>query len=125
MAEPTIIHVDDTPRDGWDDALHGKLSWHTLLSGELTPTEGLTSGMAVLEPGDHLNLHRHETTEAYFIFQGEGLMMLDGTERPVRPGHVIFIPGNALHGIRNEGTETLKFFYAFLCDSFADVIYEY
>lgn len=123
MAKPYITHVDDNARDGWNDPLHGKVSWHTLLSGDVTPTEGLTGGVAVLEPGDHLNVHRHEPPELYFIFEGEGIVTLDGTEKPVRAGHAVFIPGNALHGIRNDGAAVLRFFYAFPRDSFADVTY--
>ena len=50
-------------------------------------------------------------------------MTLAGEERVVGPGTIIFIPGCTLHGIRNEKPTSLKMFYAFALDSFADVDY--
>lgn len=36
---------------------------------------------------------------------------------------VVFIPGNAEHGIRNEGLEVLRWLYVFPCDGFEEVKY--
>lgn len=50
-------------------------------------------------------------------------MSIDGEDFPVRAGSTVFIPGNAWHGTRSIGTETLRLLYAFAVDSFSDVAY--
>lgn len=124
MAQTTpVILPDGICVDGWDDAQRGRVRWRTLFSGDLTPTEGLTAGVAEIEPGDALKVHRHLPAELYYILAGAGVVTI-GEEAWVAPaGTAVYIPGNALHGIRNEGDTLLRFFYAFAVDSFADVEY--
>jgi quercetin dioxygenase-like cupin family protein len=49
-------------------------------------------------------------------------MLGDGEQR-VGPGSTLSIPGDLPHGIRNDGTATLKLFYVFPVDSFHEVEY--
>ncbi|WP_220790006.1 cupin domain-containing protein [Gluconacetobacter tumulisoli] len=104
----------------------GFVSWHTLISGNITPTDTLTAGLATVPAREgRLELHRHEDPEIYFIVEGTGIMTIDGQDTNVGPGTTIFIPGNAEHGIRNESAADLKFFYVFATDQFPDVVYRY
>ncbi len=123
--KPTIIRVDDATPDGWDDPVKGRVGWRTLFSGDLTPTEGLTAGLAELEPGGWLGLHRHDPPEIYFLVEGRGVVTLAGKEHEVAAGAAVFIPGNAEHGIRNGGPTTLRFLYVFPTGSFSDVEYRF
>ena len=50
------------------------------------------------EPGA-LEPHSHPTDEIYFVFQGQGRVVVAGEEAPVKMGDVISIPANAEHSI--------------------------
>ncbi len=120
---PTVIDERDVAPDGWDDPVRGRLRWRTLFSQGATPTEAITCGVAELAPGDHLERHRHAPAEVYYVFAGEGTVVLDGKEIAVKPGAAVFIPGMAEHGVRQTGAATLRFFYVFAVDSFDGVEY--
>jgi quercetin dioxygenase-like cupin family protein len=83
----------------------------------------MTGGVATVAPGGFLALHRHAPPEIYFILEGEGCMSLDGRERPIKAGDGVFIPGNVEHGVRNEGSATLRILYVFPVDSFDEIKY--
>jgi mannose-6-phosphate isomerase-like protein (cupin superfamily) len=125
MSQPIIIREQDAPGDGWADEVHGTVTWRTLLSGDLTPSEALTAGVATIAPGQELRQHRHTPPELYYILAGAGLVTIDGVQHEVGPQTAVFIPGDALHGIRNVGAEPLRFLYAFAVDSFGTVEYRF
>lgn len=121
-SKPIILHETHC-EEGWDDDLRGRVRWRTLFDAGQTPTEALTAGVAEIEPGDQLKVHRHTPPELYYLLAGEGIVTIDGTEHPVKAGTAVFIPGNAMHGIRNTGATLLRFFYAFAVNSFSEVEY--
>lgn len=126
MAEPFITHDRGAPDEGWDEpGGRGVVGWQTLLSGDRTPTDGLTAGIAVLEPGGHLALHRHDPAELYFLLDGTATVTIDGVDTLVENGACVFIPGSAEHGIRNSGEGRVRFLYAFAADSFSDIEYRF
>jgi oxalate decarboxylase/phosphoglucose isomerase-like protein (cupin superfamily) len=123
---PAVIHRDDCPieRSGEDSPV----TWRTLISADRTFTEKISCGVTDIpadESGRHYVRHRHTEPEVYYILGGEGLVLIDGTEYPVREGTAVFVPGNALHGMKNTGKETLSLLYIFPADSFSDVKYKY
>ena len=123
---PTIIHRDDCPLE---KAGGGRpVTWRTLLSADRTPTEKISCGVTDIPadgPGRTYVCHRHAEPEVYYILAGEGLVLIDGSEYPVREGTAVYVPGNAEHGMKNTGTTTLSLLYIFPADSFAAVEYEY
>jgi mannose-6-phosphate isomerase-like protein (cupin superfamily) len=123
--EPLVLRVADVAEDGWDDPVHGRVRWRTLFSGDLTPTEKITLGIATLDAGDRLKPHRHDPPEVYMILDGHAVVTIDGVDHAVGPDTAVFIPGNAEHGIRNPGPARVRFLYAFGVDSFADVVYRF
>ena len=127
MPQMTGLVRDDggEPQDGWDDPVRGRVSWRTLFSGDVTESFGLTCGVAVLEPGGWLGLHRHAAAEVYQVLQGDGRVTLSGVEHLVRAGSAVSIPSDVEHGIRNVGHSTLRFFYCLAANSFADVEYRF
>ena len=125
QSQAVITTAEERPRDGWNDPVHGSISWHTLLSSDVTPTDSMSAGIAELTPGGELKPHRHDPSEIYFVFEGTGIVQIDGQETTVKAGTTVFIPGNAEHGIRNESSANLKFFYVFPTGSFSDVIYRF
>lgn len=63
----------------------------------------------------------------YYITEGSGIMIIDGIESKVETGSVVFIPGNAEHGIVNDSKEgkELKWLYVFPTGAFGDVVYRF
>jgi quercetin dioxygenase-like cupin family protein len=124
--KPVVTNASEREREGWDEPGRGKVSWYTLLSGDITPTSALSCGIAELDARTGiLRPHRHTPAELYHILEGEGVLTLEGEERTVRAGDTVFIPGDAEHGIRNESGGVLRFFYVFPQDRFSDVIYRF
>ena len=54
-----------------------------------------------IKPGKNISyqIHRHRT-EVWTIVEGEGIFVLDGVERRVKPGDVAVIPVNHYHAIK-------------------------
>ena len=94
----------------------------------------------------YLALHRHEQAEVYYILDGKGRMHVAENAYEVSKGDIIFVPGNAEHGIWNvsglkgedlEGQaeksehkaeskgEDLRFLYVFAADSFDEIKYRF
>jgi mannose-6-phosphate isomerase-like protein (cupin superfamily) len=122
QTQPVIKH-HQIYEEGWNDEIHGRVRWRTLFSANQTPTESLTAGVAEILPGDQLKLHRHAAPELYYLLDGQGVVTINDIEHDVRADSAVFIPGNALHGIRNSGQTPLRFFYAFAMNSFEEVEY--
>ena len=72
-----------------------------------------------------MKLHRHRQAEIYHVTQGKGVVTIDGKGYEVGKGSVVWIPGDAEHGIENVGEEDLVWLYAFAVDGFADVVYRF
>src|SRR5688500_3341619 len=125
LTRPLVVHERNLDCAGWDDPVNGRVAWRTLFSGDVTPTEALTCGIAELEPGGWLGLHRHAPAEIYYVLEGRGVVTLEGAEHAVSRGSAVFIPADAEHGIRNTGPEPLRFLYAFPVDAFGDVEYRF
>lgn len=52
---------------------------------------------------DGAKLHYHKVaTELYYVLDGEGSVMLDGVEQPVRKGSLVQIPPGVVHGARGR-----------------------
>ncbi len=123
---PTVIHEDLCALEAWDEPDRARVRWRTLLSADRTPTGSLTLGIAELPPGPGARrLHRHPQVEAYYVVAGEGLVVVDGEEHPVRPGSAVFIPGDVEHGAINTGETTLRLLYVFPVDAFEEVEYRF
>lgn len=98
-----LITTNNTVSSGSYD---GFRTW--LLIGESNSgSKEISIQITEVEPQGMQFLHSHEEPQCYFIVRGAGLMIIDQEERSVREGEAIFIPSNAIHGIKNIGTDTL------------------
>lgn len=63
-----------------------------------------------IEPGGRIPEHRHATVEhEQVVLQGEMVISLDGNERTVRAGDVIFIPAGVAHWYENRSPSVMSF----------------
>lgn len=65
---------------------------------------------AFLKPGCASRSHRlKESSEVYYILEGEGTMHIDDESASVHQGQAVFIPPGSWQHIQNTGTTDLKF----------------
>jgi mannose-6-phosphate isomerase-like protein (cupin superfamily) len=122
---PLVRDVGTVTPTRWDDPVRGTLSFRTLFSGDVTPTAGLTTGVAELGARERLAVHRHPPDEVYYVIEGTGVVTLADREHAVGPGSSVFIPGGVAHGVRSTGTGLLRLFYALTADRLDDVAYDF
>lgn len=122
---PAVVREADTQRETWDDPIRGRLGFRTFFGGAGRASRSLTTGVADLEPGGWLGLHRHEPAEVYHVLQGQGVVCLDGVEHAVEAGASVYIPGDAEHGVANTGDGLLRVAYTLAADSLAAVDYRF
>ncbi|BDA85518.1 hypothetical protein Sa4125_30600 [Aureimonas sp. SA4125] len=122
--EPCVVADSGACPEGWNEPDgRGVIGWQTLISAGLTPSAGLTGGIATLEPGGFLAPHRHAPVEIYFVLEGKMRVTIDGSDRDIAQGDCLFIPGMAEHGARNVADARARFLYVFPVDGFGDVTY--
>ena len=75
-------------------------------------TDGVNKMMqGRLPSGASIGYHKHEgTCEMIFILEGEGKVIYDDTESPVKAGEVHYCPEGHSHSQINNGTEDLVFY---------------
>lgn len=71
---------------------------------------GFSVAHAVLEAGEKSNPHRlKNSTEVYFILEGEALMHINDETEVLSAGQAVYIPPNSRQWIENVGEIDLKF----------------
>jgi quercetin dioxygenase-like cupin family protein len=50
-----------------------------------------------VDGGGHTPRHSHDYEHEVFVVEGGGTVLLEGAERPVRAGDVIYVPANEEH----------------------------
>jgi quercetin dioxygenase-like cupin family protein len=59
-------------------------------------------------PRGHSPRHSHDYEHEVFIVSGSGTVLLEGSERPIRAGDVVYVPADEEHQFR-AGAEGLRF----------------
>jgi mannose-6-phosphate isomerase-like protein (cupin superfamily) len=72
----------------------------------------LTTTLAEIQPGGEQRIHSHGPEQVYFILECSGLMTVGSETQRVGPGDCIFIPSDQPHGLKNDGSGTLRYFSA-------------
>ena len=130
MTAPQPAIVDQATLD-WEGAHTTGLAtgdgirWKLLIAGECTPSVGLVTGIAEIEPGGALRRHHHAPAETYYIVSGRGQMELDGRTSEIGPGCAVYIPPGARHAVRCSGTEPLVFVFSFPRDRLDCIVYHF
>ena len=99
--------------------------WKFLIDSDFTESSGLSLGIAEIAPGGDLILHYHSPAEIYIVTDGKGILNKSGKFEEIKKGDVVYIAENAKHALKNNGKETLKFYWIFPTDCFSEVEYFY
>lgn len=71
----------------------------------------------ILPVGAGIGEHEHKKeTEYYILTQGEGVVVDNGTEVPVKAGEVVVTADGNSHSIRNTGSVPMKLYAVILFD---------
>jgi mannose-6-phosphate isomerase-like protein (cupin superfamily) len=89
-----VRHEGETPRErsacGWRDRL---------ISKEDTGVAAWAHAVDI----DGAREHYHKrATELYYVLEGDGVVVLDGVEQPVRRGSLVHIPPGVVHGAKGR-----------------------
>src|SRR6516162_1721703 len=91
-----VRHEGDVPREksacGWRDRL---------ISREDAALAPAAWAHAVDIDGARPHFHKR-STELYYVLEGDGVVLLDGEEHPVRKGSLVHIPPGVVHGARGR-----------------------
>ena len=97
--------------------------WKFLIDADYTKSSGLSLGFAEIAPGGDLTLHYHSPAEIYVVTNGSGMLNKSGELEEIKKGDVVYIAGNAKHALKNNGKETLGFYWIFPTARFSEVKY--
>ncbi len=119
-----MVRDTDVSPERWADPTRGMVGFQPLV-GTTEATEELVAGVAELEPGGWMGLHRHRPAEVYYVLAGTGMLEAGEGTHVLQPGTAAWIPGDLVHGVRNTGESPLRVFYAFAVDSDDDIDYDF
>lgn len=107
--EDSLLMTNDTTVRPW-----GK--FENLYEGETCKVKIIT-----VKPGQRISYQfHHHRDETWKIVEGEGHVTVDGEERHLRTGQVIFIPKKVKHRIHNRGETNLVFVEIQTGESFSE-----
>ena len=97
--------------------------WKFLVDADFDGSSGLSLGFAEIVPGGDLTLHYHSPAEIYVVTNGTGILNKSGKLETIKKGDVVYIAGNAEHALKNNGKETLEFYWIFPTNRCSEVEY--
>nr|MDO8099750.1 cupin domain-containing protein [Candidatus Njordarchaeota archaeon] len=60
-----------------------------------------------LKAGEEIGMETHKTVDQFFRFeQGEGKVVIDGVEHPVKDGDAVIVPAGAKHNVVNTSKKS-------------------
>ena len=81
-----------------------------LIDGETFPGTPFTIALCRYPSGAGCPFHSHrDSSEVYFVLEGELVATVGGREYQVKKGELIYIPPPAEHRAENRGKETCRF----------------
>jgi mannose-6-phosphate isomerase-like protein (cupin superfamily) len=82
-------------------------------NGPTDQLSGVSTGMAVLDPGASPHpVHQHPEEEFMIVAAGTGEIEVDGKRTQVGPGAIMYTAGNTPHGIFNTGKLPMTFYWS-------------
>ena len=125
LMENKILIVQEENQDWLSSKEQGKLRWKLLVDSSIGSSSGISLGILKIKPNCELPLHHHNPNEIYLIKLGTGLLIKSKTSIRVKTGDAVYIPENAVHGIRNIGSIPLLLYWVFPTESWEEVKYNF
>tara|TARA_B100000941_G_C28314850_1_gene453451 strand:+ start:299 stop:679 length:381 start_codon:yes stop_codon:yes gene_type:complete len=97
--------------------------WKFLVDSEIDDSKGISCGFAEVLTGGKLTLHHHSPAEIYVITNGTAILIKDGELEEIKKGDVVYISSNSKHALKNNNSETFRFYWLFPSDSFKELVY--
>ncbi|HRQ72024.1 MAG TPA: cupin domain-containing protein [Phycisphaerales bacterium] len=105
---PLIRNIDETPLAPVDmPGVEGASM--AVMVGRADGAPNFALRQFRVEAGGHTPRHSHDYEHEVFIVSGSGTILLEGKERPIRAGDVIYVPANEEHQFRAGGPGGLRF----------------
>ena len=84
------------------------------LTPQNMPYDTFSSGIQVLPPGCEVREHGHQQNhELIFIYEGRGIVDIDGEVTEIGPESTVLFTRNATHRIENTGDADMRMFWVF------------
>jgi mannose-6-phosphate isomerase-like protein (cupin superfamily) len=80
--------------------------------GRTGDLKSLVTGTLLLYPGQEPHPpHHHPEEEIMIVTEGHGTILVGGKSYQVANGSVMYSEANKLHGVKNTGSQPLRFYY--------------
>ena len=124
MNKKIIINTEKDNR--WRKSLeHGNLRWKLLIDSSITKSSDLSVGLLKIIPNEQLALHHHSPKEIYLIKKGAGLLLTPNKSFDVKSGDLVFIPEDAIHGVKNTCKIPMLIYWIFPTNCWEQVKYNF
>lgn len=91
-----VRHEGQAPRE------RSTCGWRDRLISREDKGQGVAAWVHAVDiDGSRPHYHRR-ATELYYVLEGEGSVLLDGVETPVRKGSLLHIPPGVVHGAKGR-----------------------
>jgi len=96
-SSPVLVrHEGEAPRE------RSTCGWRNLLISRQDRDQNVAAWAHAVDI-DGAREHYHKVgTEIYYVLEGDGSVMLDGEEHPVRKGSIVHIPPGVVHGAKGR-----------------------
>jgi len=103
-----IRNIDETPLEPvpMDGATGAKMA---IMVGREHGAPNFALRQIEVEAGGHTPRHSHDYEHEVFVVDGQGTILLDGKDQPIRRGDVILVPPNEEHQFKAGDGESLRF----------------
>ena len=97
--------------------------WKYLVDADIDGSKGISCGFAEVLTGGKLTLHHHSPDEIYLVTKGSAILNKDGAIEEIKKGDVVYISSNSKHALKNNNSETFRFYWLFPSDSLKELVY--
>ena len=109
--KPVVVHADEG-ETYWIGPRNSPLT--ILISHDQYGNETMSLCKELIAPGQGIPPHKHlNEDELIFIHQGQGTLILNDQEFPVKEGSAALVPKGTWHQLTNTGMETLNMVFSY------------
>ncbi len=93
--------MTDQPRQSYERFESSSLIAQQMVKGgaylEFLRRETMSAGLYVLDAGADDEQQPHGEDELYYVIEGRAVLEVDGAQRPVQPGSLVFVAAGVAH----------------------------